>query len=76
MKPESFLRGAAVLTVAGLIVKLLGAFYRIPFTRLVGSEGIGLYQMAYPIYTALLAVSTAGIPVAVSFMVAEKKSYG
>ncbi len=76
MKPESFLRGAAVLTVAGLIVKLLGAFYRIPFTRLVGSEGIGLYQMAYPIYTALLAVSTAGIPVAVSFMVAEKRAMG
>ena len=76
MKPESFLRGAFVLTAAGIVVKLLGAVYRIPFTRLVGSEGIGLYQMAYPIYTTLLAISTAGIPVAVSLLVAEKVSLG
>mgnify|MGYP000932884362 CR=1 FL=1 len=76
MKPESFLRGAVVLTVAGIVVKLLGAVYRIPFTRIVGSEGIGLYQMAYPVYTALLALSTAGIPVALSFLVAEKSAAG
>lgn len=72
MRPDSFLRGAFVLTVAGIIVKVLGAVYRIPFTRLVGSEGIGLYQMAYPIYSTLLALSTSGFPVAISLLVAER----
>ncbi|HHW40816.1 MAG TPA: polysaccharide biosynthesis protein [Syntrophomonadaceae bacterium] len=76
MKPESFLHGAFVLTVAGIVVKVLGAVYRIPFTRIVGSEGVGLYQMAYPIYTALLAFSTSGIPIAVSLLVAEKVACG
>jgi len=68
---SSFLRGAAILTIAGLISKLLGALYRIPFFRVVGSEGMGLYQMAYPLYTMLLAVSSAGIPVAISKLVSE-----
>lgn len=76
MRPESFLRGAMILTAAGLFVKLLGALYRIPFTRLVGSEGVGLYQMAYPIYLTLLALSTSGIPVAISLLVAEKCALG
>lgn len=71
MKTQSFLKGAAILTVAGLISKLLGALYRIPFFRVVGPEGMGLYQMAYPLYTMLLAVSSAGIPVAVSKLVSE-----
>ncbi len=71
MKSYSFLKGAAVLTVAGIVSKLLGAGYRIPFFRVVGSEGMGLYQMAYPLYTMLLAVSSAGIPVAVSKLVSE-----
>lgn len=75
MKAQSFMRGAVILTTAGLISKLLGAAYRIPFFRVVGSEGMGLYQMAYPLYTMLLAVSSAGIPVAVSKLVAEKLAY-
>ncbi|KUK31515.1 MAG: Uncharacterized protein XD63_1236 [Thermoanaerobacterales bacterium 50_218] len=73
---DSFLRGAFILTVAGIIVKLLGVFYRIPFTRMVGSEGIGLYQMAYPIYATILALSTSGLPVAISYLVAEKRARG
>lgn len=72
MQPQSFLRGAFTLAIAGLVVKLLGAFYRIPFTRLVGSEGVGLYQMAYPIYITLIALSTSGVPIAISMLVAEK----
>ena len=75
-QPQSFLRGAFILAAAGLVVKLLGAFYRIPFTRLVGSEGVGLYQMAYPIYITLIALSTSGIPIAISMLVAEKGARG
>jgi stage V sporulation protein B len=71
---HSFLRGAAVLAGAGLVTKFIGALYRIPFARIVGEEGMGLYQMAYPIYTMILAFSTAGIPVAISLLVAERKA--
>ncbi len=73
---EKFFHGAFVLTAAGLISRLLGALYRLPLASLLGDEGIGLYQMAYPIYTTLLALSTAGIPVAISKLVAEKTAQG
>ena len=46
----NFLRGAMVLTVAGIVVKILGGLNRIFLSRLLGGEGIGLYQMAYPVY--------------------------
>ncbi|MFZ7104727.1 MAG: putative polysaccharide biosynthesis protein [Peptococcaceae bacterium] len=72
MEQKSFLKGALILSIAGIISKLLGALYRIPFARLVGDEGVGLYQMAYPFYTMILAVSTAGIPLAVSKLIAER----
>ncbi len=61
-----------ILTVAGAVVKLLGGVNRILLSRLLGGEGIGLYQMAYPIYILLLSVIGAGIPIAVSIMVAEQ----
>lgn len=75
-RQNSFLLGAMILTAAGLISRLLGVLYRIPFARLVGAEGIGLYQMAYPIYTTVLALSTAGLPIAISILVAEKRARG
>lgn len=69
---DTFLRGALILTVAGIIVKLIGSVNRILLSRLLGGEGIGLYQMAYPIYLLALSVSSAGIPVAISILVAER----
>ena len=60
------------MTVAGIIVKVIGSVNRIFLSRLLGGEGIGLYQMAYPIYLLALSVSSAGIPVAISILVAEK----
>lgn len=72
MRKNSFIQGALILTVAGIIVKFIGAFSRIYLSRLLGGEGIGLYQMAYPIYLLCLSVSSAGLPVAISIMVAEE----
>lgn len=71
-KQTSFMRNAAILTVGGVIVRTLGAVYRIPLARLIGDEGMGLYQMAYPIYSTLLAISLTGPPIAVAKMVAER----
>ena len=72
MSKDSFLKGALILTVAGIVVKIIGSVNRILLSRLLGGEGIGLYQMAYPIYLLALSVSSAGIPVAISIIVAEK----
>lgn len=76
MSRDTFLKGALILTVAGIVVKLIGSVNRILLSRLLGGEGIGLYQMAYPIYLLALSVSSAGIPVAISIIVAEKIALG
>ncbi len=73
---QNFLKGALILSIAGAISKILGALYRIPLARLIGAEGIGLYQMAYPIYTTILAMATAGVPVAISILVSRKETEG
>ncbi len=71
-----FLKGAFVLTGAGILVKLIGALNRIPLYAILGDEGMGLYQMAYPIYTILLTVSSSGLNVAISKVVAERWALG
>lgn len=50
----------------GMVAKLIGALYRIPLTNVMGAEGIGLYQMVFPLYTVLLTVTSGGLPAAVS----------
>lgn len=70
------LRGAGVLAICALIAKLIGAMYRIPLTNIIGAEGIGLYQMVFPLYTVLLTVSSGGLPVAISKIVAARKAQG
>lgn len=75
-KKGNFLKGALILSIAGAISKVLGAIYRIPLGRLMGGEGMGLYQMAYPIYTTILALATAGVPVAISVLVSRKETLG
>lgn len=69
---RSFVKGAAILALAGLLSRVVGAVFRIVLAAILGDEGIGLYQYAYPIYSTLLVISTAGIPVALSKMMAEK----
>lgn len=73
-REESFVKNAAILSVAGILIKLMGMIYRIPLYRLISDEGIGLYQMGYSVYVALLAVSVTGIPVAISKLVSEEVS--
>lgn len=75
-KKKTFLQGAVILGAAGLVIKLLGAVFRIPLANIIGDTGMGYYQTAYPVYVLLLTLSTAGIPVAISRMVAERKAVG
>ena len=76
MRRQSFLQGAMLLTITGLINKALGAVYLIPLTRLIGAEGIGLYQMAYSVYGTILVVSSSGLPIAISKLVSERLARG
>ena len=47
---ESFISGALILSLGGLFAKILGALYRIPLTNIIGSYGMGLYQLVFPPY--------------------------
>ena len=70
-KKQSVLNGAMVLMGAVLLVKLIGLFFKMPLTNLIGSTGRGYFSAAYEVYTPIFAISMAGLPVAVSRMVAE-----
>ena len=76
VKKQTFLGGAAVLAAATLIVKLIGAFYKIPLLRIIGTQGYNYFLNAYDIYSVLLIASTAGLPVAMSRMIAEAQTMG
>ncbi len=76
MTKKSFVKGAAILAGAGILVKILGAFFRIPLANFVGSEGMADYGVAYPIYAFLVVFATAGLPVAVSRMVSARVTVG
>ncbi len=73
---RSFVRGAAVLGLAGLMVQLLGALFRIPLANIIGDEGMGYFQTAYPVYIFILVFSTNGAPAAISKMVSERIAIG
>ncbi len=75
-KKQSFLHGAALLAAAVIIVKLIGAVYKIPLGGIIGDSGFGYFTTAYDIYSVLLMISTAGLPVAMSRMIAESGSLG
>lgn len=70
------LNGAMFLMVTTVIVHVIGVIYKIPLTRIIGTVGRGYFTSAYEIYTPIYAISMAGLPVAVSKMVAENMATG
>lgn len=75
-RKQTFLGGAAVLAMSTAIVKVIGAIYKIPLNRLLGTSGFGYFNTAYDIYAVLLMVSTTGLPVAMSRMISEARALG
>lgn len=75
-KKQNFLHGAALLALATAVVKLIGAFYKIPLKAVIGDQGYGYFITAYDIYSVLLMISTAGLPVAMSRMISQASSLG
>jgi len=85
-KSEGFFSGVAVLTVSTLIVKAIGALFKIPMIKYIGIDGMGYFNAAYHFYSLLMTISTAGLPVALSILISRdlaqnnlrsvKKDYG
>ena len=73
---SKFVKGAVILSIGAVLCKLIGAVYRVPLTNILGSEGMGLYQLIYPIFTLLLVVSSSGIPNGISRLISEKIALG
>jgi stage V sporulation protein B len=72
MAKQSFLKGAFILLLANIIVKSMGFIYQILIVRMISPEGIGIFNMIFPLYITALVLTTAGIPLAVSKYVAEE----
>ncbi len=70
-KTRSFMGGTLILVLSNLVVKVIGALFKIPLARLLTEEGMAIFNTAYQVYAALFAVSTTGLPVAISKLMAE-----
>ena len=73
-KNQNYLHGAAILVVATIITKILGAIYKIPLGNILGDEGFAHFNVAYNLYNVLLALSTAGLPIAVARLISESNN--
>ena len=73
IKKHPLILGTALLTIAGLISRILGFFYRIFLSRTIGANGLGLYQLIFPVFSLCLALSSSGIQTAISRYVASAK---
>lgn len=75
-KKNSFFGGAAILTVGIVVVKLIGALFKIPLGNIISEAAFSDFNTAYYIYSLLIIVSTGGLPVALSKMVSEANALG
>lgn len=74
MSKQSFIKGTMILLAAGIINRITGFIPRIILPRLIGAEGVGLYQMGYPFLLMLITVVTGGLPLAIAKLVSEAES--
>ncbi len=75
-KKQSFVKGALILSISGIIAKILGAIYRIPLGQIITSEGMAYYQTAYDLYILALNFSSYSVPIAISKLVSERMELG
>lgn len=75
-KKQNFLHGAMLLAISTAVVKVIGAFYKLPLNAVIGAQGYSYFMTAYEIYAVLLIISTAGLPVAMSRMISQASALG
>jgi stage V sporulation protein B len=73
---QSFIKGTLILLAAGIINRILGFIPRIALPRVIGAEGVGLYQMGYPFLIVIITIITGGIPLALAKLIAEAEAQG
>lgn len=73
---NAFLRGTLLLTMAGLISRIMGFFYRIFLANTIGAEGMGIYQLIFPIYSVCFSLCASGIETSISKLTAAKYAVG
>lgn len=71
MKSKSFIVSALILALGGFFAKAIGAIYKIPLTNILGSSGMGLYYLVFPVYSLIITICSSGISVALSTEVAK-----
>jgi len=71
MKKNNLMSGALILSIGGVLAKVFSAIYRIVLTRILGGEGIGIYQLIFPFYSLCVTFATAGLPMAISKVIAK-----
>ncbi|MBE5757665.1 MAG: polysaccharide biosynthesis protein [Clostridiales bacterium] len=71
MKKNSFVISAIILALGGFFAKAIGAIYKIPLTNILGSSGMGLYYLIFPIYSLIITICSSGISVSLSMEVAK-----
>lgn len=71
MTKSAFVKGTFILTIAGLLSKVVGSVFRIPLQNIAGDEVLGIFSLVYPVYMVALILSVAGIPLAISKLIAE-----
>ena len=72
-RKQSFLFSAIILAVGGILAKIIGAFYKIPLTNILGANGMGVYYLIFPIYSLFLVISSSGISIAVTKLIATER---
>ena len=73
MKNNKFIKSTLILLVGGFITKILGMIIRIVMTRLIGTEGIGLYMLIMPTFSLFIGLAHLGMPISISKLVSEDK---
>lgn len=75
MKKQTFIQGGLILAIVGIVSKFLGLFFRWPLVMMMGDEGVGYYQMVFPLYSFFIAIA-GGIPIAMSKLISENNDLG
>lgn len=73
---QSFIHGTIILLIAGIVNRILGFVPRMTLPRVIGAEGIGLYQMGYPMLSIMITIITGGLPLAIAKLISEAESAG
>ncbi|MCQ2603116.1 MAG: oligosaccharide flippase family protein, partial [Clostridia bacterium] len=76
VKKPRLIKSAGLLAAGSIIAKIIGALYRIPLTNILGAEGMGMYQLVFPVFALFIVLSSAGVPTALSRIIAEKRVEG